>query len=114
MSELLRIEAWRPWKGEIFIHPGETFDPVLEWSDDDGALDWTDYQASLEITWSGGSSLTLSTADGGMTLGADGSMGFWMTHEQTAALVGRGAFRLFLTQPDGKVRLFGQGTAQAG
>jgi len=108
-DDILQIEAWRPWRGHLVIHRGETFDPRLEWSDDAGPIDWTGYGAECVI--SGSNSLSLATGNGGLVLGSDGGMVFWLDDEATAILkAAKGTFKLWLTEPGGKRRLFGAGT----
>lgn len=123
VASKLVLEAWQPWKGEMRIHRGGTFDPSMEWTNDDGdAIDWTGYTGRAVITLNVGADgsevdpptvHTLTTENGGMTMNADGTITLYMSDTVTENIVEcGGTFKFYITEPDSDVRLFGRGTVK--
>ena len=109
MSDIVRIEASRPWDGEIIIHRGETFDPEVEFSTDSGVIDWSNHTGEL-LLYLGDSTRTLSTDDGSLLMRSDGVISPRMSDTETAAISAcNGNFKLFTVDQDGNRRLFGRG-----
>jgi hypothetical protein len=102
----LFIQPWSPWEGTILLRRGESFDPVLVWE----GLDWSGYTARCEITGRD-DDITLSTQNGGLSLESTGEMSFWLSHTDTESIEwNTGLFSLFVTTPEGYVRLHGRGS----
>jgi hypothetical protein len=83
------------------------------WTVDDVAKDYTGWTARMQIRQKPQSTnalLTLSTSNGGVTLGPDGLITLLATDEQTATLTQSGVYDLVLYAPDGTATRFIEGT----
>jgi hypothetical protein len=105
---ILTLEAWPPKEGVIKIHKGSTFDPVMTWRDVNGPIDWTGYTGALSMQFSNDVSFILSTTNGGMTLGADGSVSFILLDTSTVP-VEIGYFAISILELSGKRRILARG-----
>lgn len=98
-------------KYKFVIEQGATFDPVLTWKRGEplAPVDLTGFTAVMQVFPELGSSvplLTLTTENGGISLGGtSGTIMPLITDESTALIPWTcGVYFLELVQPDGKVR----------
>ena len=102
-----------PLDYELVIYSGVTFRREFRWLPaGQAALDFTLWSASLLIGVPNSSTplITLSTANGGVTLSTGGQIAITMSPAATAALpAGLLSYSLDLTQPDGSSLRFLRG-----
>lgn len=97
------------------VHQGETFDPELTWSAGDaGPVDLTGYGARMQLRKEPGDAevaVELTEANGGIVLGAIGTIRLLLTPAQTTALVrGTYYYDLIMTEPGGAQRTLLEGS----
>jgi hypothetical protein len=107
----LTIEAWPPVDGVVKIHKGATFDPVMVWRDSDGPIDWTGYSGSMVMQFSNAVTVTLSTINGGMLMGSEGTISFLLADTSIVPLE-LGYFAISVMDTSLKTRILARGRVE--
>jgi hypothetical protein len=93
------------FKHKLSIRSGATFRQRFTWTDDAGPVDLTGWHALAQIRAQVGDAealATLSTDDGGITLGTAGEIDLYLPHAVTGAMAWTsGVWDLSLLSPDG-------------